>query len=427
MSSHRIKQLKLMSTSSSASSSKFSSQTAAMKEINMSLSTNSCHLFRFRSLSSLASTIAIAILQMYLISNRLRLLKELRAESVGSPDRVYISPIATDDQKLTNSLIINAFLVAFAAIFTLLHLLVNPLRLGILSHDNFKLGVNFRNARRKSKHENNATTPMPEASCMRRFFCLNSIECFKFRQPKFWMELPPLGACFHLVSALFLLVAEVQISSKRIQLSQKPIGDIFSTKLDFLLGEPIYRLQNAFKSSKDSATSNTNILNDIMQAKDDFSVFNTESDSLNSLTHAITSNAINLDYLNYLIALHVFAVKVAQTFWHASRRFSLLTYVYALTGAILMSVSYCSFEVLFKANNLQKIAKQLLYMRATSAPNTIDKKIESTINMIEDYGHDLVSTILFLLSSFILFLNCYFVAKYGYKCYSKVSSWLKLI
>jgi hypothetical protein len=387
------------SNSSSSSISKTSSST----ENSIILSRPRClHFIRVRSLSSIVFTFSIVILQVYLITNRFRLLYELKDLSSSRQTN-------DDDQKLANSLIINAILISFSLLFTLVYLVINPLRLGIYSHDNFKMGRNFARQTKKSNSPLNTITET--------FACLTRLS-----NSRFWTENVPLGACFHLLSALFLLVAECQISSKRIQISQKPIGDIFATRLDFLLGEPIYRLQNSFRRFDNE---NKNIINEIIQAKDDFSVFTSSGAGLNEasssyLNHALASNSIHLDYLNYLIALNVFAVKIAQTFWYTSRKFATLTYIFALNSVVLMGVSYSSFEILFKANNLQKIAKQLLYMRATNSQNKIDKRIESTINMIEDYGHDLVSTILYLLSSFILFLNCYLVAKFGFRCYSKV-------
>ena len=412
----------IMESHSLSSTNKTSQTTKEKPFSHSSTSSSSPKAFcspRFRSLSSLAFTFAIAILQTYLITHRLRLLYELNSLE-SSPKRAYASSLGhLGDLKLANSLIINAALVSVALLFALLHLVTNPLQLSIYSHDGFKLGAHFSSESRLSENSG----PVDEVSRFVKLFKWLRVKqtptaCVDLGRSKLWTELPPLGACFHLVSALFLLLAEVQLSSKRIQMSQKPVGDIFATELDFLLGEPIYRLQSSFRLSAE----NKNFVSEIMQAKDDFSIFTSSSSSsgLNEFGPKSSSNAIGLDYLNFLVALHVFAVNIAQTFWQTSRQFSTLAYIFALNCAVLLSVSYCSFEILFKANNLQKIAKQLLYMRVSSSPNGVDKQIESTINMIEDYGHDIVSAILYLTSSFILLLNCYLVTKFGYKYYFKV-------
>ena len=455
---------------------------------NITINTNSSYTSRLTflnfikiiSLNSLVYTISITILQLYLITNRLRLLADLSSYMSNSPISSLASSIlATNvDPKLNNSIVINAFLITFSLLFTLLHLVIGSVRIGIYSHDGFKLGTSLDRSHTSldidiNKNELNSslttgTSDEGSKSSSKKGltkneskpFGLSSFECCRFRTPKFWPQLPPLGACFHLISAIFLLIAEVQLNSKRIQLGHKPIGDIFSTKLDFMLGEPIIRLQQSYsmrtaqeKETNQASTAITpNSLNvpsgiqDIIHSKDDFSVFNSGNVIANdqgsmptwqSSSNLMTSNTIGLDYLNLVIALVVFAVKIAQTFWNSSRQFSTLVLFYCLNVSSLMAVSYCSYEILFKANNLQKIAKQLLYLRASkiftneqgkSNGNSGAKKFDSQakMNLIEDYGHDLISTILFLLSSFILFLNCYLITRFGYKKFNELKSKFEL-
>lgn len=305
---------------------------------------------QFISLSSLVLTVLLTILQIYLIVNRFRLLKDLSTTF----SQTNSLPILSNQQKLNNSLIINIFLLTFSLLFTIFYFLCASLKLGIYSHDDFKLGNNFDESKIKSEDllqikgsgsmASPCSTSMASEDSSRAVSMskqiltksstssksiAKSLKCFIFSKPSFWSELPPPGACFHLLSALFLLLAEVQLTSKQIKLGSKPIGDIFSSKLDFLFGEPINRLKT-FSSSQETLTRSLSTttnepkyesnLNDIINSKDDFSVFGTgQGFWFSSIVFTMGSNTINLEYLNFIIALLVFMLKVTQTFWTTSK------------------------------------------------------------------------------------------------------------
>lgn len=322
--------------------------TAAKKSLISNTPSTSSHLcpykFKLISLNCFTMTCIIFLLQVYLIYNCFKQLRDLI--TVNSND-------ASSASKLNQSVIINASLLTFSLLFTLVCFVFSLFRLGVYSHDNFKLGKHFTNRKVSNKtaprdddkssreslaSSSSANTSIPSNSAMSKQKLTKSVSlsnlsssfeccCLLFKKPSFWSELPPLGSCFHLLAALCLLVAQLQLNSKRIQISQKPIGDIFATKLDFVIGEPISRLEklnliksSEFKQKRNEASlnvtqTNDNLLNEIIHSKDDFSIFDNQYFSLVS-----TSNAIALDYLNYLIALVLFAVKISQTFWFTDRK-----------------------------------------------------------------------------------------------------------
>ncbi len=452
------------STSSRAStSSESSGQNTIVPENKKPLNTQFLpYRFKLISLNSLTITLIIFSLQIYLIYNCFNQLKDLTSwssisSSSSSSNTEEISTTYQSkliEQKVNRSIIINASLITFAILFTIFSCVFSLFRLGVYSHDNFKLGKHFTNRNvvvsldeekktitttngspiASSSSINTSTSlPTSNSAMSKQKLTTKSIltfnysswfDCFTLlhqRNTSFWSELPPLGTSFHLMACFFLLLAQLQLNAKRIQISQKPIGDIFSTKLDFLIGEPIVRLEKlnliknidtsssvALKKRSDSAVNSSDLwlLNEIIHAKDDFSIFDNQYSPF-SLT--AVSNAISLDYLNYLIALVLFTVKIAQTFWFTSRKFTFLLFFNFLIISIQMSFSYCSFEILFKANNLKLIANQFILSNGGSGENG------GQLNESTDYRHDLTIFILYTLSSILLFTSGYLNCKLGYR------------
>ncbi|CAF0751994.1 unnamed protein product [Brachionus calyciflorus] len=374
------------------------------------------------SLNSLILTILITIIQLYLISNRIILLNNLK----NNLSQITSSlPILSNQHKLNNSIIINIFILTFSLIFTLVYACLGSIRLKIYSHDGFKLGQNFDSFETKNEFLKNVSiNSSNNSACSISSEETNSISiskqkltkfednskkkfnCYSFSTPVFWSELPPLGSLFHLLASLCLLLAEIQLSSRRIQLGNKPIGDIFSTKLDFLFGEPINRLK-IFKSSQDltlvssldltsTSPNQENNLNDVINSRDDFTVFQ------NPLSNVV-SNSISLDYLNFLIALIYFILKTNQTFWSSSKKFTTILLFFTLLMSLLMSLSYTGFEIVFKSNNLKVIAKNFLF------------SYQKRENLIDDFGHDISSTLIYLISSLIIFINIFLLTKFGFR------------
>jgi hypothetical protein len=416
--------------------------------------------FQLISLNSVTFTVIVFGLQVYLIYQCFKNLRDLMTTSESST-----TSKSTADQNLNQSIVINASLITFALLFTVFHLIVSLFRLGIYSHDNFKLGKHFSNnhidldeekchfsslASNSSVNSSNSTLPSNSAISkqkLTRAVHLNnlssSVEClfFWFKKPAFWSHLPPLSCCFHLVAAIFILLSQLQLNSKRIQLSQKPIGDIFATKLDFLIGEPIIRLdklnlvntQSSIALAKrsdpsvqasNSSTAADVLLNEIIHSKDDFSIF--DNQYMPTFSFTATSNAISLDFLNYLLSLILFTVKAAQTFWFTSRKFTLVLFFNFLIISLQMSVSYCSFEILYKANNLKLITSQLiLFGKSTvqSAPAlaaTASSSQNSQLNESNNCTHDLALGVLYMISSFLLFVSGFLNSKLGYRKFEKI-------
>ncbi len=205
------------------------------------------------------------------------------------------------------------------------------------------------------------------------------------------------------------------MSSKRIQLGQKPIGDIFATKLDFIFGEPIYRLshlnlnkpRDQLPSTAERQVNKSASINDIIQSKDDFSVFVSHTENYRK--------NISLIYLNLIIGLLFFVVKLSQAFWYSSKKFAILIFVYLGNVCVMIGLSFASYEVLFKANNLKQVANHFVLANYLTADKTMDLRTTSPINFQETYSHDLVLTGLFFFSSVLLLASGYFNVKFGFR------------
>ncbi|RNA28137.1 hypothetical protein BpHYR1_052124 [Brachionus plicatilis] len=388
------------------------------------------------SLNNLFLNQIILILQIYLIINRIKLLNNLTSTYSHTSSSL---PILSNQQKLNNSIIINIFLITFSIIFALVHALIGSIKLGVYSHDGFKLGKNFDKNKSKLINLNDYTAST--STCSSSISSDNTVSiskqkltksnsqrpvlgCYFFKRPSFWAQLPPLGVLFHILSSFCILLAEVQLSSRRIQLGNKPVGDIFSSKSDFLFGEPINRLK-MFKSSYDlsqikspiklttAMTDQKNYLNDVINSKDDFTLFGYGNQKLNfhsSLIFIVSENTIGLDCLNFVIALVTFSSKVCQTFWSSSKSFSFLLISFTSLMTIVLSNSYSAFEILLKSNNLKVIARNFLFFAHKN-----DKKQDTGINLVQDYGHDLVSALVYTISSLFLFINVFLFTTYGYR------------
>ena len=195
------------------------------------------------SLNTIILNVTIFILQIYLIANRFKSLNNLDNSLKTEPSQL---PFTYHIDTVKNSIILNTFLVALALVITVLHVCISCFKIGIYSHDNFLLGRNFDPNNHLTNDSEKISTVLPVSSSslvndnnnrtLTKSSCFKKIPC--------WIMLPPVGACLHLISAFLIIFTEIHLNSKRIQLGQKPIGDIFSTKLDFLFGEPINRLKN---------------------------------------------------------------------------------------------------------------------------------------------------------------------------------------
>jgi hypothetical protein len=381
-------------------------------------------------------------------------LKELSDDSLSASfyqSKLMSASSIGSTSSLKHSIIVNALILVSSLFFTVLFLVFNSFRLGIYSHDHFQLGkyidksilklkttyktnkdtvvistISSNNDIEMCNNKNSSVSPASATSSTMSSSTMTGSEetvppstssrdhltkqkkvvrkwqitnCCSFirRKPKCWRKLPPIGACFHVISAFLLLIADLHLSSTRIEHLQKPIGDIFATQIDFIFGEPLHRLQkesnpneNAKNDGKSSNEFINIILNELFQSKDDFSLFNsassknnflinkrlTESNnknknkttsaviksSLSSIPSSIfmfstlnTSTTISLLFVNFFIASLVVGSKFGQIFWTTSGRFSALILLYATALSVFLVISYCSFEILFKCRNLATI------------------------------------------------------------------------
>ena len=387
---------------SSSSCSAVSATSSSSMEASLS------NRFKLISLSSLVATALIFLLQIYLVY-------------------LSLSNLTSLERRSHNIVVTNGLLVGVALLFSLLHALSGAIRLGIYSHDNFCIGKGFDKSKIKSKElliepsksnsislgSNPSTTNSKhKLTKSLSFESVFKLRCLsnKFKLTKSWSEMPPLGACFHLVSALVLLIAECQLTSEQIQFGVNPLGDIFSTKLDFLFGPPFNRIGEL---SFNKPTNNTvPPINDLIHSKDDFSIFST------SKNYQQQQQRIALSYLNFLVALLVVGVKLSQTFWHASRRFSLVLFAYMLNIGLLMALSYASYEVLLKANKVDKISVHFIFSSMSrSRSGSLPSNTEQPASTL---AHDTLLTSFYLISSALLVTNGFLKAKFGFDKFESV-------
>ena len=106
---------------------------------------------------------------------------------------------------------------------------------------------------------------------------------------------------------------------------------------------------------------------------------------------------VNLDYLNYAIAVFVYTIKLADQFWSTSKRFSVFIFIQALVVSALMVVSICGLEIIIKAVLLKGIARDLL--------------------VVNTDWHAFQVVAVFLLSLIILHVNLWVLVRWGYEKY----------
>ena len=364
--------------------------------------------FKLISLSSLVATPLIFLLQIYLVY-------------------LSLSNLISLERRSNNIVVTNGLLVGAALLFSLLHALTGSIRLGIYSHDNFCIGKGFDKSKIKSKElliepnksnsislgSNPSTTNSKhKLTKSLSFESVFKLRCFSmFKLTKSWSEMPPLGACFHLVSSLVLLIAECQLTSEQIQFGVNPLGDIFSTKLDFLFGAPFNRISELSFNNK-PANNTVPSINDLIHSKDDFSIFSTSKNSHQQ------QQRIALSYLNFLVALLVVGVKVSQTFWHASCRFSLVLFAYMLNISLLMALSYASYEVLLKANKVDKISVNFIFSSMSKSRSA--RLLSGSEQPASTLAHDTLLTSFYLISSALLVTNGFLKAKFGFDKFESV-------
>lgn len=218
--------------------------------------TQKCNKLVLISLDTAFSTILITLLQTYLIIHRFKQLAEI-SSALTSQSFSSLVALPPHTPHLNASIILNTFVLVLASLFTLAYALLNPFKIGVNSHDNFKLGKNLdRTSTATCQNDTFDSDETASSSYSITHRSNTRTKCFWFRHAKFWFRLPPLGATCHMISSLLILMSGLLFVNKRIQLGQTPSGDVFVTKLDFLFGRPIER-QPA--------------LGDMFSSKDDFS------------------------------------------------------------------------------------------------------------------------------------------------------------
>lgn len=256
------------------------------------------------SLNAAVTTVLVSLLQFYLIWHRLKHVESLSSTVTGQfaassqqqqqqQAASSVSFMLTAHSTITHAQILTSITLArlvlvLAALFSVAYSLIGPFRIGVKAHDNFKLGKTLDTTKTTLKNNKNSRLKSPSSTCST---CdedddqddddnrsnkttsssasdeENSTCCCccywkrtrsSSRLVNIWSELPPIGAACHLISALFILVADLLLAAIQIQLGLVPAGNIFVTKLDFLYGRPVERQSS---------------LGDMFASKDDFNRF----------------------------------------------------------------------------------------------------------------------------------------------------------
>jgi hypothetical protein len=236
------------------------------------------------SLNRCVYTSIVFLLQFYLIVVGLKRLQQ-----------TIVLNEANGKYNVQGTIVFYIFLIVNSIVLTVIGLLCGIFRIGNLSHDDWIFG-----AQPESRPHNST-----KIKRQRTFLHL-------------WKQLPSICNLVHLASATNLLYADLILSFVRVNCGLNPIGDVFKTKFDFLIGEPLERIQNQ----------------NILKRTDDFST--------------TFQNSISIDLLNYILALVVLTLHISKTFWYASKKFCLLIYCMAANYSLVALVSFYAFEIAYK-------------------------------------------------------------------------------
>ena len=263
-------------------------------------------LFSIISINSCIYSIISFLLQTYLIVLQIKYLNLYKKKVINNDSVIYVCCLV------------------ISILFTIVNLFLNALRIGNYSHDSIKLGKDFSLYAASNKLLKLIATGQKKREKFLNFFLYN----------KYWKRFLPIGQLLHVFTSFCLLYADLIVNKNLIELKYLPIGEIFSTKLDFLFGDPMNRIEMINQQRNESQ-----LLTTIIKSTDDF---------INLNNNIYNTRVINFSCLNLIIALIVLIVKLSQTFWHTSYLASLLILFYSLNLSILCLVSYSAFELLFK-------------------------------------------------------------------------------
>lgn len=293
--------------------------------LNSLQTTKKTYFCNIISLNTLFYTLIIFVLQLYLLIIQIRYF--IRYTSLPSPsDTPVFSSTSFQDTPL--------FLIslAIACLCILTNLFIGSIRIGNYGNDCVKLGKDFNMHLTNNllklifnkQNENHLQTPNINLK-IKKLFLFN----------KYWKFFLPISQLLHMISSLCLLYCDLITEKNLIQSKYLPIGDAFTTKLDFLYGEPTQRITKLFDS--------TNGNNSLIKSIDDF----TTKENLNN-DHGYNKISIDLNYLNFFLSFTLLLIKLLRLFWHTNRLFSILLFLHTFIATTLCLLSYTAFELLSK-------------------------------------------------------------------------------
>jgi hypothetical protein len=235
------------------------------------------------SLDRCVYALVVFLLQFYLIVIGLKRLQQT----------IWLNEINAKI-KSQSLVVFYVLIIVNSMVLTVMCLFCGLFRIGNYSHDGVEFGKHIDNKPNLTRGPN------------------------KSKLFKVWRQLPPICNLVHVASALSLLYADMVLSYVRIRCGLNPIGDVFKTKFDFLIGEPVDRIKNQ----------------NILKHTDDFST--------------TLQNSISIDLLNYMIALIMFTIQIAKNFWYTNKKFCLIVFYMGVNYSVIGLVSLYAFEIAYK-------------------------------------------------------------------------------
>ncbi|KAL0269560.1 UNVERIFIED_CONTAM: hypothetical protein PYX00_007252 [Menopon gallinae] len=281
---------------------------------------------------------------------------------------------------------LHAYLILLGSAILVLpfFLIAAVFKTGNLANDGFKLG----------RHLSTCTADPPSA-------LLGSTE----RQGVFrslWQHGGPTAAFLHLIAAFCLLLPKLLIEARLIQAGLLSKDAIWRTDLDFMVIHRDRLVVLSFMSSPPTF-SNSSFLPTAQPLLSSSEDPGKSLDALRSPQFAedSVSGTISPEFLNYALALVVYAVRYPSVFWNTNKWFGTLFSFQLLGNAIQALISYAGMSVLYKVQVVGAFEALPLLKKAHSigSPFLLDNYVT--------LGLFVLSSLLVLSTSLVLYLYGY--------------------
>ncbi|KAK7869725.1 hypothetical protein R5R35_011794 [Gryllus longicercus] len=249
-----------------------------------------------------------------------------------------------------------------------------------------------------------------------------------------WQHGGPTAPFLHLCTAFCLLLPKLLAEARLIQLGHLPPNDVWRTDLDFLLVHSDRLVVLSFVSNSSnplptplpssvaatgagsSAAATTHPAWGATTTTASAAAVGNES-GINSLPlvgdpleggvelRTADWGPVSAEYLNYGLALLVYAVRYPAVFWHTNKAFGTLFSFQLLVNGLQSMVAYAGMCVLYKVQVLG--AKEALPMLHLRTSHNVDEGSPFILNTHVTLALFILSNVLILASSLVLYLYGY--------------------